>query len=278
MSWKSVDLRDVERLLYPVKPTIITAEAGGRIGGMLAAWWTQLSFSPFLVGVAVAPERFTYKLLSESNAFGLNFLDFRYVDKMPFFGDVSERFLRDKIKRAGFNIVRGERLGVPLISEASAALELEKFRVIELGDHDLFVGKVVAAYAVEDFEGGMWKLKEYSPLFYLGRTRRPARVQRFYLSIKAPEVRALDLAGGELKKYFEERISLKKELEEALKIRGTPEEKVKVLKDIALKRSLDVKDLELLVEDITREGILGKEEAEKLKEELRKTMGQKTLP
>jgi len=35
------------------------------------------------LGVAIAPERFTYKLLSSSEVFGLNFLDFKYVEKMP---------------------------------------------------------------------------------------------------------------------------------------------------------------------------------------------------
>jgi flavin reductase (DIM6/NTAB) family NADH-FMN oxidoreductase RutF len=262
--WKNVDIRDVERLLYPVKPTVVTAGAEGRVGGMLAAWWTQLSFSPFLVGVAVAPERFTYRLLSESNSFGLNFLDFKYVDKMPYLGDVSERFMHGKLEKAGFSIVRGEKLGVPLIGEASAALELEKFRVIEMGDHDFFVGKVVAAYAVDDFRDGMWKLEGYSPLFYLGRTRRPAKVQRFYLGLKTPQIRALELAGGELKKYFEERISFRSEIEAALKDEGTIEEKIKTLEEIVRKKGLDFRDLELLVEDAIRGEALEKKKTEQL--------------
>lgn len=270
--WKSVDIRDVERLLYPVKPTVITAEAEKRVGGMLAAWWTQVSFNPMLVAVAVAPERFTYRLLKNSKVFGLNFLDFKFVDKMPFLGDVSERFMRGKLERGGFRIVRGEKTGAPLIAEASAALELEKVNVLNVGDHDLFLGRVEAAYAIGDFEGGMWKLKDYSPIFYLGRTRRPARVRRFYIAAKEFLVRDLDLAGGELRSYFEDRIALRNEIAESLKSRSNPEDIARRLAEIARRKNLDDEDLMLLLDDAMREGIINEEELRRIEGELRKLL------
>jgi len=212
------------------------------------------------VGVAIAPERFTYKLLSSSEVFGLNFLDFKYVEKMPFFGDVSERYMRDKLKKAGFSIVRGQKLGAPLISEASATLELAKRKVIEVGDHDLFIGEVEAAYAIEDFEGGIWKLKDFSPIFYLGRTRRPAKVQRFYLGFASVHMRSLELAGGELKPYFERRMEVNNEVRKILEGSGTLEGKAEALISLGRRYGLEAEDLSLLVEDAARDGAVSREE------------------
>jgi len=78
-----VGLEVLERLLYPVVPVLVTAEHGGRVGGMLAAWWMQASFNPPLLAVAIAPERYTYKLVRESGVFAFNLLDFRDAPRRP---------------------------------------------------------------------------------------------------------------------------------------------------------------------------------------------------
>jgi flavin reductase (DIM6/NTAB) family NADH-FMN oxidoreductase RutF len=250
---RRIDLAEAERLLYPVIPAFVTSEFNGRVGGMLAAWWTQLSFKPFLVGVAIAPERFTYKLVRSSKIFALNLLDFKYVDRTPLLGDVSERFYPGKLKAAGFTIVKGDVLGAPIVLEATAALELTLMDIIKTGDHDLFIGEVKAAYAREEFKG-LWDLRLYKPLMYLGRTRRPDMVRRVYVAFKDVDVRELEYAPGPLKEYSNLRFKVLEEVEEAVKRLSNVslEEKLQAIARILESHGLDPGDAEYYLEEVGR--------------------------
>ncbi|MCE4626183.1 MAG: flavin reductase family protein [Desulfurococcales archaeon] len=249
---RKVDLEVLERMLYPVVPVLVTAEYNGRVGGMLAAWWMQASFEPPLLAVAIAPERYTYKLVSKSRKFAFNLLDYRYVDRMPYLGDVSERFYKNKITRAGFHIIRGEALGVPIVAEASAAVELKLVDIVKAGDHDIFIGEAVAAYAVEDFENGMWRLQEYKPLLYLGRTRRPGPVYRVYLTPKGWERREIEFARGDLKEASKRRIKVMEEIVEIVRQASSKEEAVEHVRRYLVESGLEEDDAELLVDEAVR--------------------------
>ena len=251
-SLRRVDLGVLERLLYPVVPVLVTAEHGGRVGGMLAAWWMQASFKPPILAVAIAPERYTYKLVRESGVFAFNLLGFEHVGTTPFLGDVSGRFLPDKLERAGLRVVRGEALGAPIVADAAAAVELRLVRVVEAGDHDVFLGEAVAAYASEDFQGGMWRLEEYRPLMYLGRTRRPGPVRRVYLTPKGWERAELDYAGGGLAPLARRRLELIERIMDVVERRGPGPGAVEEARRILAEEGLDPDDAVYLVEEAAR--------------------------
>lgn len=251
--FKRLEVGDAERLLYPVVPLLVTSEFNGRVSGMLAAWWTQLSFKPLLIGVAIAPERFTYKLIRKSRVFALNLLDFRYVDRTPFVGDVSGRFYPGKLRIAGFTLTKGDVLGAPIVVEASAALELALVNVVETGDHDLFIGEVRAAYARVEFKG-LWDLKLYKPLMYLGRTRRPGVVKRVYVTCRDFDTKELEYAPGSLREYSNLRFKVLEEVERAVKqlsCRGV-DEKLQVIAKILESYNLDPGDAEFYLEEVRR--------------------------
>lgn len=251
-SMRRVDLGAIERLLYPVIPVLVTAEYKGRVGGMLAAWWMQASFNPPILAVAIAPERYTYKLVKESGVFAFNLLDFSYVERAPYLGDVSERFLPGKLEKAGFHIVRGEVLGAPIVAEASAAVDLKLLKIVEAGDHDIFLGEAVAAYAIEDFAGGMWRLESYRPLMYLGRTRRPGPVYRVYLTPQAWERRELEYAGGDLKPLAQKRMELMEKIVEIVKRKGKTPEALEEARNLLRSEGLEPEDAVYLVEEASR--------------------------
>jgi len=250
---RRIDLGEAERLLYPVIPVLITSEFRGRVGGMLAAWWTQLSFKPLLVGVAIAPERFTYKLIMESKIFALNILDFNYVDKTPLLGDVSERFYKGKLAATGLTIIKGEALGAPIVAEAVASLELALSNIVEFGDHDLFVGEVKAAYAIEDFKG-LWDVNVYKPLMYLGRTRRPGLVKRVYVTCRDFNVKELEYAPGPLREYSNLRVKVLDDVERVFRdlIHKGDEEKLEAIKGVLKSYNLDPEDARFYFEEMRR--------------------------
>jgi len=203
MKLKNIDLSIGEKLLYPSKPIIVTAEYGGRLGGMLASWWTQLSFKPFYIGVAIGFERYTYKLIDKAKIYGLNFIGFEYVDKTPYLGDVSERFFMDKLRRGGFKIFRGEALNAPLLEDAYLAMELNLSNNIVIGDHVLVVGEVKNIYAAELFDKDYtWRLDLIKPLFYMGRVKKDGKQFRRYVSWSKTIYRDLVYGGGVFRESF----------------------------------------------------------------------------
>ncbi|MEM2223193.1 MAG: flavin reductase family protein [Acidilobaceae archaeon] len=250
---KRVDLDLAERILYPTVPTIVLAEYNGRVSGMMAAWWTQLSFKPFLIGVAVAPERFTYKLILKSRIYSINFIDSSLINKTPYLGDISERFYPNKIIVAGFNIGRGEVLRAPILLDSSASLELELSRIVEVGDHDLIVGEVRSAYAIEDFNG-MWMLRDYKPLMYLGRTRRPDDVKRVYVKCRDFEFTEIEYAPGDLREVASIRFKILDTLEGIFKgMAGRSRRKVlHELAGVLKEYNLDPSDTAYYYEELRR--------------------------
>ncbi len=258
MGLRKIDLSQAPSLLYPFIPVVVTAEYDGRATGMLAAWWTQLSHKPLLLGVAVAPERYTYKVLLEADGFAFNFLDFSLVDKTPYLGDVSERFYRDKIRRGGFTIKKGDALGVPYIAESAAALEMKKVDRFVTGDHDWFVGEVVSAYANEAFVNGRWDYKKYRPLMYLGRTKRPERVYRYYATTDELEIKPVEYASGEFRESAVKRHRVLDEFRMLARSLGetTLDEALKAFKELASRFSLEEDDARIYVEELIRSGDL----------------------
>lgn len=252
MGLRRLGLNVLERVLYPVTPVLVTARHDGRVGGMLAAWWMQSSFHPPTLSVAIAPERYTYKLIERSRVFAFNLLDFKFVNKMPYLGDVSERFLPDKIENAGFNIVEGEVLGAPIVAESSAAVELKLSKIVNAGDHDIFIGEAMAVYAIDDFRNGMWGLETYRPLMYLGRTRRPGPVYRVYLTPTGWKREKIEFARGELREYAEKRVNLIEKITEIVRKSASIGEAVEKAKSILREQGLEEDDAPYLVDDVVR--------------------------
>lgn len=174
MPWKDVDLARVHRLFYPQVPVVITSEFDGRIGGMPAIWCMPLSFNPPLVGVAIAPEHETYKMIMGARAFGINWLGFSHAGQIGELGETSAKAYTDKLSAAGFKTIKGMRTSQPLIQEASAALECRLNETHRTGTHELVVGEAVNAMANSDFVD-YWNLSRYNPLLYAGTVNGKAK-------------------------------------------------------------------------------------------------------
>jgi flavin reductase (DIM6/NTAB) family NADH-FMN oxidoreductase RutF len=167
MPWKDVDLARVHRLFYPQVPVVITSEFEGRVGGMPAIWCMPLSFNPPLIGVAIAPEHETYRMIMGSRAFGINWLDFSRAEQIGELGETSAKGYTNKLLAVGFKTIKDKRTSQPLIQEASAALECRLNETHRAGTHELVVGEAVNAMANSDFVDYS-NLSKYNPILYVG--------------------------------------------------------------------------------------------------------------
>jgi flavin reductase (DIM6/NTAB) family NADH-FMN oxidoreductase RutF len=169
MAWKRVDPKKIHRLFYPQVPVVVTVEWSGRLGALPAIWCVPLSFTPPLVGAAVAPDHETCKMILKTRDFGINWLEFAYADRVGRLGEISGKGRANKLSVVGLTAIRGSKTGQPLIKEASAAIECQLKERHRFGTHDLLVGKVAAGYAVEAFKD-YWNFSKYEPLLYAGTT------------------------------------------------------------------------------------------------------------
>lgn len=238
------------RLFYPTVPVVVTAKSGDKVNAMPAVWSTPLSFTPPLVAVSIAPERYTYRLIVESGYFALNWLDFRYVDAVVYLGEVSGRYKEDKVAAAGLTIVEGTK--VPVLSEAVGVVECRLKDRFEVGDHDLFVGECLAAYASEDFED-TWRLERYSPMFSLGSIQGVRRYRKF-LSLEKWVTDVLCPVGEEVEMRAEMIEEVKEVAANLSRESGRPVKVSEVAAKAEKKLGLDSVDARLIAEQLRREG------------------------
>lgn len=130
---------------YPCIVTLVGAYMKDRVNFMAAAWNAGLSFNPPLFGVSIHPKRFTHDMIVDSGEFTCNFLSIEHIDIIHGTGRVSGRDY-DKVKLFSIPLEKSKVINCPTIESAYAAYECKLVHRYPVGDHNFFVGKVVAVH------------------------------------------------------------------------------------------------------------------------------------
>ncbi|MFO8149522.1 MAG: flavin reductase family protein [Trueperaceae bacterium] len=157
---------------YPGTVAVVTSSFSGERNVMSAGWHTALSAEPPLYGVALGRTRHTHELVRASGAFAVHFLPFERADAIAGVGSTSARDGLDKFARFGLTATTGTALDLPILRDAYLAYECRVTAVHETGDHDLFVGEVVAVHHRPEAYDERWLLdaSEARPAVYYGRS------------------------------------------------------------------------------------------------------------
>ena len=170
---------------YPGVPAVVTVQARGKNNALAVAWNFPLSFDPPLYGIAVSPRRFSHSLIRESREFTVNFLPLRQAELISAIGGTSG-LSANKFERFKIATESPLRIKAPVLEEAYASYECQVINEVRAGDHDLFIGLVVATHIAEGAfeENGTLKVSEVTPSLYLGSDT--------YLVVQKAQVRRLD--------------------------------------------------------------------------------------
>jgi flavin reductase (DIM6/NTAB) family NADH-FMN oxidoreductase RutF len=170
----SVDPSKAYRLFYPQVPVIVAAKKGRIVAAMAASSCMPVSSSDENARIAVALREGsgTARALESASTFSLNWLDYSQrlvVTKLSSPVSKKGRSGSDKLKSLGLSY----RLvfEAPVLESAKAYAICTKSDAIKVGDHRLFVGRLIGAMASLDFDLN-WRFKEYSPILYIGSTHR----------------------------------------------------------------------------------------------------------
>jgi len=154
---------------YPYPVALVGARSGSQVNFMTCAWHTALSLDPPLFGVLISKKGFTHGLISEAREFTVNFLPFEAVKLSAQMGRTSA-FSLDKVREFQVKLAPSKIIQSPRVEDAYAAFECRLAETRGFGDHDLFVGEVLAVHQkTKSFTAqGILNVRQVAPLLYLG--------------------------------------------------------------------------------------------------------------
>jgi flavin reductase (DIM6/NTAB) family NADH-FMN oxidoreductase RutF len=138
----------------PIRPVyLVSCEHSGKKNIISVGMFAYFSGKPTLVGVGIAPSRFSYELIQKSGAYVVNVVDEKLIEAVTICGENSGRDV-NKFELAKLTTVPARRVSAPLIEESPLSIECKVVQVIEVGDHVWFIGEVLAVHVREGYD---WK-------------------------------------------------------------------------------------------------------------------------
>lgn len=142
-------LDQANRLLNGGSVILVSCQSENKINIISLSWQMPVSHSPMMIAIAVGKNRFSHSQIVEGGEFGINIPDWNLLEQVDYCGTHSGRDY-DKFKECNFTVLVGEKIKVPLIQECFANLECKVAHQCETGDHTIFVGEVLEAWANKD--------------------------------------------------------------------------------------------------------------------------------
>jgi flavin reductase (DIM6/NTAB) family NADH-FMN oxidoreductase RutF len=138
----------------PIRPVyLVSCEHSGKKNIISVGMFAYFSGKPTLVGVGIAPSRFSYELIRKSGAYVVNVADEGLADAVRVCGENSGRDV-EKFKLAKLTAVPASMVQAPLIEESPLSIECKVVQIIETGDHIWFIGEVLATHVRDGYD---WK-------------------------------------------------------------------------------------------------------------------------
>jgi len=131
------------------------------------AWAMPTSGCPPLVAISLAPQRHSHELIRESGEFIINVPTLEQLQAVYACGSFSGRSF-DKFKKAGLTPMPAKKVKAPAIRECVAHLECVVDTEVTTGDHTVFVGKIVSAYANTGVFAERYQLQAARMLYHAG--------------------------------------------------------------------------------------------------------------
>lgn len=143
----NINITSAYRLLHPMHTVLVSAIGKTNKPNIATvAWAMPTSINPPLLAISLAPARHTHTLIEESGEFTVNIPTMEILQAVYSCGSLTGRSF-DKFKKASLTAMPGKRTNSPAIRECIAHLECEVDCQFVTGDHTIFVGKILEAYA-----------------------------------------------------------------------------------------------------------------------------------
>jgi flavin reductase (DIM6/NTAB) family NADH-FMN oxidoreductase RutF len=155
------------RFLYPRLTILVSSGTLDEPNALTIAWSTPLSADPPLIGVSITKKRYSHGLIKRKEEFVINIPNTELINGSYYIGRVSGHDEPQKVSQAGFTMEPSHKVSVPRIKECLINLECNLQRIIPTGDHDLFIGEVLAVVIdPKIIDNWAFDLKKYKPIYW----------------------------------------------------------------------------------------------------------------
>lgn len=156
------------RLLHPRLVVLVSCvDKAGKANAITLAWSMPVSMNPPMVVISIAPRRYSHELIEETKEFVVNVPTMDIAKETLFCGRRSGR-THDKYKETRLTTLPSKMVKPPIIKECVAHLECRLEEQITVGDHTLFIGRVLTAYADKGVFDEKFDVKKVKPIYHMG--------------------------------------------------------------------------------------------------------------
>jgi flavin reductase (DIM6/NTAB) family NADH-FMN oxidoreductase RutF len=156
------------RLLHPMHTVLVSCVGENEKPNIITlAWAMPTSINPPLVAISIAPKRHSHKLIEQTKEFVVNIPTMKILKETLFCGRRSGRNY-NKFKEAGLTPSPAKKVKPPIIKECVAHLECKLHSQFAAGDHTIFIGEIIEAYANKEVFTNKYDLEKARMIFHLG--------------------------------------------------------------------------------------------------------------
>jgi flavin reductase (DIM6/NTAB) family NADH-FMN oxidoreductase RutF len=143
---KQVEFAEAVKTKYPEQVVIaIAKDKDGKANPVTLGWTMFASGTPLMMAIAVASGHYTVQAIEHSRCFTIAYPSAEMAQDALFFGSHSGRDT-DKFAASGCRTEPATQIDSVLLSDAVANFECLEESRLSVGDHILYVGRVVAAH------------------------------------------------------------------------------------------------------------------------------------
>ena len=135
---------------YPIPAALVTSGTMENSNVMTVAWTGVLNTDPAMVYISVRPSRYSYDLIKENKEFVINLTNERLTFATDWCGVKSGRDV-NKFKEMHLTKQKANFVKCPLIEESPVSVECKVEKIVPLGSHTMFVGKVLSIDADDKY-------------------------------------------------------------------------------------------------------------------------------
>ena len=156
-----------QTLIYPMPALLVGANVDTKPNFMAVAWGGISNLTPPMVSVAVNHHRHTNTGIKQNKTFSINIPSADLVKEVDFCGIVSGSKV-DKVEVCRFEVFYGQLKTAPMIEQCPLNLECSLAHAIDLGSHDLIVGKIEEIHISDNcLTDGKPDAAKINPLIYI---------------------------------------------------------------------------------------------------------------
>ena len=153
--------------LYPIPAVMVSCGDMEKSNIITVAWTGIINTDPAMVYISVRKERFSYDIIQKSKEFVINLTSKNLVAKTDWCG-VKTGAKIDKFNEAKLTKEKAKFVNCPMIKQSPVSIECKVVEEKDLGSHTMFIAKVLAIHAAEEFfdEKGGFNIQKCNLIAY----------------------------------------------------------------------------------------------------------------